>query len=166
MIIHNIEEFAAEIFGTTPEHLERSVYKYTSCGAWINWDEKEIRIGSIVEGSDKEFSCDPLVFPFDSREYDEQMIWLEDATDREWHFANPDFDDLVDFIAVMYHWEEKPTKYYNIEESEKELKKWQDLYKYEDEMIDLMTFDANDYMEAINQLIDKWNEEKGATENV
>lgn len=161
MIIHNIEEFAAEIFGTTPEYLERSVYKYTACGAWINWDENEIRIGSIVEGSDKEFSCDPLVFPFDSKEYDKQMEWLEYETDREWHFANPEYDDIVDFIAVMYHFEEKPTKHYTIEEAKKELEKWRGLYEYEDEMIDLQMIDANDYMEAINQLIDEWNEQRG-----
>ena len=32
---------------------ERNLYKYTSCGAWIEFKDWGIRLGSIVEGSDE-----------------------------------------------------------------------------------------------------------------
>ena len=36
--------------------IQRAVYKGTECGAWVQFDEKGIMVGSIVEGSDAEFS--------------------------------------------------------------------------------------------------------------
>jgi hypothetical protein len=36
--------------------IDRAVYAGTVCGAWVRFDEKGIRVGSIVEGSDAEFS--------------------------------------------------------------------------------------------------------------
>ena len=36
--------------------IDRAVYKGTDCGAWVLFDEKGIVVGSIVEGSDAEFS--------------------------------------------------------------------------------------------------------------
>jgi hypothetical protein len=39
-----------------PERIDRAVYKGTSCGAWVRFDEKGIAVGTIVEGSDAEFS--------------------------------------------------------------------------------------------------------------
>lgn len=36
--------------------IKKSVYKYTDCGAWIDFDEKGIKVGSIVEGYDAECS--------------------------------------------------------------------------------------------------------------
>jgi hypothetical protein len=32
------------------------VFKYTDCGAWIKFDAQGIMLGTIVEGSDAEFS--------------------------------------------------------------------------------------------------------------
>jgi hypothetical protein len=40
----------------TPERIDRAVYKGTDCGAWVRFDEKGIMVGTIVEGSDAEFS--------------------------------------------------------------------------------------------------------------
>jgi hypothetical protein len=36
--------------------IDRAVYKGTDCGAWVRFDERGIVVGSIVEGSDAEFS--------------------------------------------------------------------------------------------------------------
>ena len=36
--------------------IDRAVYKGTSCGAWVQFDEKGIMVGTIVEGSDAEYS--------------------------------------------------------------------------------------------------------------
>jgi hypothetical protein len=36
--------------------ISKWVYKGTDCGAWVKFDEQGIIVGSIVEGSDAEFS--------------------------------------------------------------------------------------------------------------
>ncbi len=40
----------------TPSMISRCVYKYTDCGAYIHFDDKGIIVGTIVEGSDAEFT--------------------------------------------------------------------------------------------------------------
>lgn len=151
MIIHNIEEFA-DYIGTTVEHLERTIYKYTNCGAWINWDEKEIRIGSIVENSDAEFSCDPLVFPFDTQEYCDAIEWLEQETNIEWNRCNYGDEELRKMIDLVYAYEEKPTAPYTLEDAQLELDEHVETGIF-DELLDLTKCDAEMYMDAINYLI-------------
>ena len=92
MTINNINDFSTYL-GIEVDDIEKAIYDGTYCGAWINWDEKEIRIGSIVEGSDAEFECDPLVFPFDSEDFEQALIWLEAETDREWRECNEECDE-------------------------------------------------------------------------
>lgn len=95
MIINSIEDFA-EYHGTKVEHLKKDLYKYTECGAWIEWDAQGITIGSIVEGSDTEFAKE-LKFPFDSDAYEAWMKELEALVDEAWHEANDcnEDDDTV-----------------------------------------------------------------------
>lgn len=51
-------ETIANLYGCdeTAEAVNRAVYKNTDCGAWINFDETGIVVGTIVEGSDAEYS--------------------------------------------------------------------------------------------------------------
>lgn len=39
-----------------PKAIYRAVYKGTSCGAWVRFDEQGIMVGTIVEGSEAEHS--------------------------------------------------------------------------------------------------------------
>lgn len=39
-----------------PERIDRAIYKGTDCGAWVRFDEQGVMVGTIVEGSDAEFS--------------------------------------------------------------------------------------------------------------
>ena len=153
MTIHNIEEFA-DYLGTTVERLEHDIYKYTDCGAWIQWDAKKILIGSIVEGSEAEFTCDPLVFPFDSQEYDDAIEWLEHECDFEWHRVNYDEKELRMFIDTIYAYEEKPTEPYTLEDAEKELSAHIENEDMWEDVLDLTLCDPEDYMNAINYLIE------------
>ncbi len=43
-----------EYFGCEPEleHIQRRIYKDTSCGAWLEVDAEGLHVGSIVEGVD------------------------------------------------------------------------------------------------------------------
>lgn len=47
----------ADLYGCehTPAAVNRAVYKGTDCGAWCEFDEEGIKVGTIVEGSDAEF---------------------------------------------------------------------------------------------------------------
>lgn len=91
MTIKNITDLCAYL-GCEEDELERALYKYTECGAWTKWDDNKVSIGSIVEGSDAEFSRD-LYFPFESETYDAWIDELEDLTDEAWHEANG-FEEL------------------------------------------------------------------------
>lgn len=86
MKINNIEEYASYL-GIPVDSLKRSIYKYTDCGAWIDWDDNRVTIGSIVEGSDAEFSK-TFLFPVEVSRIDNWFDELEKLTDEAWHEAN------------------------------------------------------------------------------
>jgi len=94
MTIRNIEDLAKE-FGTSVEHLERMIYKYTDCGAWIHWTDKTVQLGSIVEGSDYEVTATALEFPFEMEEFNDTLQWVEDEASEAWCEAH-DFDEESD----------------------------------------------------------------------
>ena len=87
-VIERVEDLA-ELWGTTPEHLSRAIYKGTECGAWCDWDGACFNIGSIVEGSDAEFSRTFFWGCLES----EVNNWIEDLEqlcNEAWHEANDD----------------------------------------------------------------------------
>ena len=84
-----------DYLGTNPDRISRDLYKYTDCGAWIEWDDNFVDIGSIVEGSDAEFHR-TLKFPFDSDDYDDWICKLECLVDEAWHEANDEWYEKVE----------------------------------------------------------------------
>lgn len=102
MVINNIHDLATYL-GTSADRLERDIYKFTDCGAWIHWDSSTVSIGSIVEGSDAEFS-NTFCFPFSSDAYEDWMTELEALTDEAWHEANDDDADGWD------RWDLEPSR--------------------------------------------------------
>ena len=104
MIINNIHDLAAH-FGTSVERLERDFYKYTECGAWIRWDDNSVTFGTIVEGSDAEFS-DDLLFPFNSEYFDDCLAEIENQADMAWHEANDDEWDRWECESSHDDWDE------------------------------------------------------------
>lgn len=89
MIINNIMDIVVGKGLEDPEQLHHHIYKYTDCGAWIEWDDEWVTIGSIVEGSDAEFS-ESFHFPVDSETLDVWITQLEQLCDEAWHEANDD----------------------------------------------------------------------------
>ncbi len=92
MIINNIMDIVEGKGLERPEQLHRYVYKYTDCGAWIAWDDNSVTIGSIVEGSDAEFS-ERFEFPVDSDVLDGWVNELEQLCDEAWHEANDEEEE-------------------------------------------------------------------------
>ena len=95
--IRNINDLAS-LFGATPDNLERTIYKGTSCGAWIQWNCTSVSIGSIVEGSDAEFSC-KFSYPFESTAVFSWLDELDRLTTTAWNEANA--DDPYDIVMNM-----------------------------------------------------------------
>jgi len=93
--IHNIEDLALEVCGdknASFSSIEKAVYDGTSCGAWISIvsgvERDGIHVGSMVEGSDAEFSADPIWFPFDSKELWEATEYVDGEASAEWEMTN------------------------------------------------------------------------------
>ena len=92
--IRSINDFCAW-WGDDIENIEKSIYKSTDCGSWIHWDDKSIRIGSIVEGSDAEVEFESTFrFPFESSEIDDWLTELERLTDEARHEVNDEKEAL------------------------------------------------------------------------
>ena len=105
MKIRNIEDLASYL-GTKVDSLEHDVYKYTACGAWIRWDSETVTVGSIVEGSDAEFSK-TLAFPFESEAYEAWISELETLTDEAWTEANCDTpEDIAEELRNRGTWDD------------------------------------------------------------
>jgi plastocyanin len=96
-IIHNRAELCDKIFGesenVTDEHLSHEVYKNTSCGAWFKSEDNGVCLGTIVEGSDAEFSRS-LSYPFSVVEWDATINELETLAEEAWQEANEEDDDM------------------------------------------------------------------------
>lgn len=90
-MIRNINDVAA-LYECDVELLNRCVYKYTDCGAWIEWDDSGIRLGSIVEGSDDGVGPFNLRFPFTKKAYWNTLQRIEDDAAAAWAEANDDWE--------------------------------------------------------------------------
>lgn len=86
MTIHSANELAENVFGTPVNRLKHDFPRYIDDRgeAWIEWDEKNIRIGATEIKSGTKFTCEPLNFPFELTALDDQVEWLENAVFDKW----------------------------------------------------------------------------------
>lgn len=103
MVINSIKDIVAQKGLQNEEQLHRYVFQFTGCGAWISWDDKSVTIGSIVEGSDAEFS-ESFCFPVESDTIDDWVRELDRLCDEAWHEANETEDDGWD------KWDVEPSR--------------------------------------------------------
>lgn len=74
--------------------IKRMIYKGTDCGAWIDFDENGIKLGSIVEGTD--FSCQSYFLSWrniSEESISERIHAIETEADALWMWANAERDD-------------------------------------------------------------------------
>ncbi|MFA5508680.1 MAG: hypothetical protein WC423_24865 [Vulcanimicrobiota bacterium] len=64
--------------------VSKTIYKETSCGAWVSCSAKGIHLGSIVEGSDAEVTASVLPWGCEAKEFWDTLQWVEDEVDRIW----------------------------------------------------------------------------------
>ena len=87
-MITNKTEFLAHLSADSEEQAKRHTYKYTDCGAWLEFTETGVRIGSIVEGCDFGTATYPLNYPFTEADYDARMQAVEAEASALWDWAN------------------------------------------------------------------------------
>jgi hypothetical protein len=68
--------------------IERGVYKYTDCGAWIQFNENGVKLGSIVEGSDHGANPIDLTWKEIPVKFTSSLQVIEDQCDLIWQWAN------------------------------------------------------------------------------
>ena len=68
--------------------VEKAVYKGTDCGAWIECTETELRVGSIVEGSDVDCQTHILTLPTTGEALDEAFKAVEPEAQEIWNEWN------------------------------------------------------------------------------
>jgi hypothetical protein len=64
------------------------VYRYTACGAWLEFTETGLKLGSIVEGSDCGTATYELFYPFTEAEVEDRIAAIENEADAIWKWAN------------------------------------------------------------------------------
>jgi len=80
--------YGVEVENRDESRIARGVYKYTDCGAWIEFRENGVRIGSIVEGSDEGADSIDLSWKEIPNEFTESLQIIEDQCDLIWRWAN------------------------------------------------------------------------------
>lgn len=94
-----LDFFSAE----TEEQCGHRIYKYTDCGAWIEFNDKGIKIGSIVEGCDFGTVIYTLNYAdnFNSKDIQDRIDAVESEADALWIWANAMNDGEEDTQAEL-----------------------------------------------------------------
>ena len=87
-MIQNETQLLEHLSATSREQAKKHVYKYTNCGAWINFDEGSILLGSIVEGADFGTNTYRLSYPFSPEDYQARIDAIEAEASAIWDWAN------------------------------------------------------------------------------
>lgn len=93
-VICSIEDLC-ERLSTTPDRLERDMFKYTRNGIPIGWDDEKVTLCAYAEGADGEPSHD-LFFPFTMKEFNNLLEYVEDESDEIWHMWHDDDEEEED----------------------------------------------------------------------
>jgi hypothetical protein len=70
------------------KQLEKLLFKSTECGAWIEFRDDCVRVGSIVEGCDFGTSIYPLKYPFSDVSYYARLAAVEHDADETFKWSN------------------------------------------------------------------------------
>jgi DNA-directed RNA polymerase subunit RPC12/RpoP len=70
------------------ESISRAVYKGTDCGAWIEFDDEGVLLGSIVEGADFGTVTYRLEYPFTADDWNAREEAIEKEAEALWVWSN------------------------------------------------------------------------------
>jgi hypothetical protein len=94
------EDFLTHFLGASDDSREvkhaklgKLLFDSTDCGAWIEFRDDCVRVGSIVEGCDFGTSIYPLKYPFSDVSYYARIAAVEHDADETFKWANDTDDD-------------------------------------------------------------------------
>lgn len=87
-LIYSYADLLRYFDATDLETAKRTLYKQTSCGAWLSVEGDRVTLGCIVEGSDAEVRAEPLSYPFTQSDLEHTIAWVDDRADELWQEAN------------------------------------------------------------------------------
>jgi len=87
-MIQTEQDLHAHLYAENRAQATKHVYKYTDCGAWVDFKDDYIRVGSIVEGADFGTCVYKLAYPFKPELYDRCIEAIEAEADAIWKWAN------------------------------------------------------------------------------
>jgi hypothetical protein len=70
------------------DRVSRQLYKATDCGAWLQFIDDGVMVGTIVEGADVEPESITLTFPFTENDFNAAIQTLEEQAAEIWHEWN------------------------------------------------------------------------------
>ncbi len=70
--------------GATEEVAKKAVYKGTACGAWLEFKDDSVVVGSIVEGVDYGTDSYPLKYPFGEDDFWSALTVVESEANEIW----------------------------------------------------------------------------------
>jgi len=65
--------------------VSKSIFRSTSCGAWIKFNEDGVSMGSIVEGTDATTPIQTLTYPFPEKAFWDALNQVEYDAEDIWH---------------------------------------------------------------------------------
>ena len=90
-MINNVVDLWYGISGTIEDEdrardlIAKAVYRYTGCGAWIDFEGERIQVGSIVEGVDECTEALCLAYPFPMDRYWAALDEVDRQADEIWN---------------------------------------------------------------------------------
>lgn len=77
------------------DRLKKAIYKGTDCGAWLDFSDTSVKVGSIVEGTDAETNVYELQYPFTLADFWQAAQAVEDEADEIWNdlYADDEEED-------------------------------------------------------------------------
>jgi hypothetical protein len=91
-----VTEWLGIPYDTTTARIEKAIFKGTVCGAWIQFTETGLSVGSIVEGSDVDCESHHLTWTGEEdvgKWLNESLKVIEDEATELWNEANQEETD-------------------------------------------------------------------------
>ena len=106
-MINNLHDLHLAVFGhneveddeTRMSRIKRSTYKCTDCGAWVEFYDSGVSVGSIVEGVDHGTESHALLYPFEFEKFWEALEDVEAEAEEIWNSTHgcddcyPEFEE-------------------------------------------------------------------------
>jgi len=99
------KELLKHFSAKTEEEAKRNLYKYTECGAWIEFEKDGVALGSIVEGSESGTTTFKIKYKdITEDKLEDVLARIENEASLIWDWANKIGEDGMTDAERGYDW--------------------------------------------------------------